>query len=369
MMSTGSGLQAIVGLGRLVAKTVAIAMVGLSFAVSAAVALPAGNAVTNGRTLLRLAAPFEQQQLREVDASLSEIDLDLKRYGWGSAKGHVKKANRILEKKGDRILAALPEANRTRGSADIKGLQATFDGLSEALDAEDKELALERLDTVYTALESLESDAISEFPFEIPAAYDSLPRLLGRARVELETTQGTMLLLLDGYNAPITAGNFADLVRKGFYDGSEFGQIEDFFYMQAGDPPGPEDGYIDPKTRQKRTLPLEIRALDETMPRYGETFEEAGIFGSEPALPFSAKGTLAMAQYPNEPNSASSQFFLFMAEPDLSPAGLNFIDGRYSTFGYALAGTDVLDRLGREVDCTDRIIKARLISGAEFLQS
>ncbi|MEM9511459.1 MAG: peptidylprolyl isomerase [Cyanobacteria bacterium P01_E01_bin.48] len=350
-----------------------IALVAIGFGIADSMApvmaLPAGNAVTNGRTLLRLAAPFDQSQLREIDAALSEIDIDLNRSGWGSASGRVKKARRTIEKKGDRIVASLPEAHLASGRADLERLQSRIDELSTALEARDRDESRVRLNAVYGALESVEADAISGFPFEIPSEYDGLPRLLGRAQVELETTQGRMLLVLDGYNAPITAGNFADLVQKGFYNGSEFGQVEDFFYMQAGDPPGPEDGYVDPKTKQKRTLPLEIRAIDEVVPRYGETFEAAGIFGAEPALPFSVKGTLAMAQYPNEPNSASSQFFLFMAEPDLSPAGLNFIDGRYSTFGYAIEGTDVLDRLGREVDKTDRIIEARLVSGAEFLQS
>ncbi|MEO1133511.1 MAG: peptidylprolyl isomerase [Cyanobacteria bacterium J06639_1] len=367
-MARTSWLRAIAKQTRRVTAAIALGLAVLSFGASA-MALPAGNAVTNGRTLLRLAAPFEQKQLRDVDASLSEIDNDLKRYGWGAAKGHVKKANRILEKKGDRIVSSLLEERQEQGKADIATLQERMVEFTDVLEEQDKDLAYASLNRVYTALENLEANAIEGFPFEIPAEYDGFPRLLGRARVEMETTQGRMLLLLDGYNAPITAGNFADLVQKGFYDGSEFGQIEDFFYMQAGDPPGPEDGYIDPKTGAKRVLPLEIRAIDEVVPHYGETFEQAGIFGSEPAIPFSAKGTLAMAQYPNEPNSASSQFFLFMAEPDLSPAGLNFIDGRYATFGYALEGTDVLDRLGREVDNTDRILKARLVSGAEFLQS
>ena len=30
---------------------------------------------------------------------------------------------------------------------------------------------------------------------------------------------GIMTIILDGYNAPVTAGNFVDLVQRGFYDG------------------------------------------------------------------------------------------------------------------------------------------------------
>ena len=31
--------------------------------------------------------------------------------------------------------------------------------------------------------------------------------------------RGTMTIVLDGYNAPVTAGNFVDLVNRGFYNG------------------------------------------------------------------------------------------------------------------------------------------------------
>jgi peptidylprolyl isomerase len=88
------------------------------------------------------------------------------------------------------------------------------------------------------------------------------------------------------------------------------------------------------------------------------------MWDTNPALPFSAKGTLAMARYADDANSASSQFFVFMAEPDLTPAGLNLLDGRYATFGYITQGAEVLDKIRKG----DRIVKARIISGSENLQ-
>ncbi len=42
----------------------------------------------------------------------------------------------------------------------------------------------------------------------------------------------------DGYNAPVTAGNFIDLVSKKFYDGLTI-QRADGFIVQTGDPDGP----------------------------------------------------------------------------------------------------------------------------------
>jgi len=59
-----------------------------------------------------------------------------------------------------------------------------------------------------------------------------------------------MKIVVDGYNAPITAGSFIDLVQKKFYDGMEI-QRADGFVVQTGKP---SDGefYIDPKTSKPR---------------------------------------------------------------------------------------------------------------------
>ena len=42
----------------------------------------------------------------------------------------------------------------------------------------------------------------------------------------------------DGFNAPVTAGNFIDLVNRKFYDGLTI-QRADGFIVQTGDPDGP----------------------------------------------------------------------------------------------------------------------------------
>ena len=47
-----------------------------------------------------------------------------------------------------------------------------------------------------------------------------------------------MRIVVDGYNAPITAGNFVELVDMKFYDGMLV-QRADGFVVQTGDPEGP----------------------------------------------------------------------------------------------------------------------------------
>jgi cyclophilin family peptidyl-prolyl cis-trans isomerase len=63
-----------------------------------------------------------------------------------------------------------------------------------------------------------------------------------------ETPEGpqepTLTIVLDGYNAPVSAGQFMDLVQRKFYDGMEI-QRADGFVVQTGDPDGPETGFVD----------------------------------------------------------------------------------------------------------------------------
>ena len=98
-------------------------------------------------------------------------------------------------------------------------------------------------------------------------------------------------------------------------------------------------------------------------PTYGITLEQAGRYRDEPVLPFSAYGAVAMARPESEVNGGSSQFFFFLFEPELTPAGRNLLDGRYSVFGYLTEGKEVLEKLKEG----DKIESAKVIQGAENL--
>ncbi|MEL7086009.1 MAG: peptidylprolyl isomerase, partial [Cyanobacteria bacterium J06597_1] len=233
---------------------IAIALVGLH--VLPAAALPQGNVVSDGQRLLRMGLPFEQKDVRFVDEQLSEAEEDIRRVrSLKSAQGHASKAVRRLERQESRILAAVPEGQQAAAVADLAALKGAIGELEQVLEEDDRVLAKPKVDAAIERLTAFETDFVSGFPFEIPSEYDGLPRLLGRAQAEFNTTAGRFVLTLDGYNAPLSAGNIADLVDNGFYSGLGFDRVEDFFLVQLGDPPGDADGYIDPATRQKRTIP------------------------------------------------------------------------------------------------------------------
>lgn len=79
------------------------------------------------------------------------------------------------------------------------------------------------------ALCRIEEDMVDGFPYEVPEEYRNMPLLKGRATVDMKVKikdnpnleDCVFRIVLDGYNAPVTAGNFVDLVERHFYDGME----------------------------------------------------------------------------------------------------------------------------------------------------
>jgi peptidyl-prolyl cis-trans isomerase B (cyclophilin B) len=188
--------------------------------------------------------------------------------------------------------------------------------------------------------------------------FNNLPKLKGSATVVMETTKGVITIALDGDNAPITAGNFADLVKRGFYNGLTFHRVEKDpqpFVIQGGDPKGNgTGGFVDPKTKTERTIPLEIKTTGDAQPAYN-TELAASTPAKKLILPHS-RGAIAMAR--SAPlDSASSQFYF-----TLSP--IDFLDGHYAVFGKIVKGEEVIDK----IVVGDKITKATLSKGAENIQ-
>ena len=192
----------------------------------------------------------------------------------------------------------------------------------------------------------------------------NLPRLEGKATVVL-TVQGSPITMeVDGTNAPISAGNFVDLVQRGVYDGLVFHRVvrePQPFVVQGGDPQGkdpkfPQEqlgtgGFIDPATNQQRYIPLEIKPKNAKSPIYSQTFNSAGI--SDPPVLKHTRGAVAMARS-QSPDSASSQFYIALAD-------LAFLDGEYAVFGNVTEGMNVVDKIQQG----DRIESAKVTKGIE----
>lgn len=325
--------------------------------------LAGGNAITDGKALLRYALPIDNQPIRDVQASLEDIATQLRGKRWSPINRDITKADVILSNRTDQVLADIPDDKKPQAEALIAQMKNDIASLREAVEAQDKENVWIERGKLLDQVGTLEEMMVTEFPFEVPAEYGNLPQLKGRATVQMATDKGEMTLVVDGYSAPVTAGNFVDLVQRGFYDGLEITRAEDFFVVQAGDPPGPEEGFIDPNTGEYRAIPLEVLVRGDDEPIYGITLEDAGLYLDEPALPFSAYGAIALARPGSDPNGGSSQFFFFKFDTEVTPPGYNLMDGRYAVFGYVVEGKDVLEQL-KEGDVIESV---KVVKGAENL--
>ena len=132
---------------------------------------------------------------------------------------------------------------------------------------------------------------------------------------------GTIKLELDEGTAPITVENFIKLAKDGFYDGLTFHRIMDGFMIQGGDPLGNGTGGSKDKIK-------------------GE-FTSNGVNNQISHV----KGVISMARA-NDPNSASSQFFITVADS-------TFLDGSYAAFGRVTEGQEVADQIAKDAKPVD----------------
>ncbi len=323
--------------------------------------LPYKSAIKDATVLLRNALPINNELIREIQTTLEAQPRQANLKRWSSMGKDVDKVTDAVTNKSNKLLASVAAPDQAIAKANLKSLSDSLIPLKAAIANKNRNLIKPLVENSLTYVGELEAKMVAGFPFTVPAAYNHLPQLKGRATVEIITDKGAFTMILDGYNAPVNAGQFADLVQRGFYDGLTFNRADDNFFLQAGDPPGVADGYVE--SGKSRTVPMEIRVPSRKEPIYGSTLGDAGLDRTLPVLPFSAFGTLAMAHPAEDVNGGSSQFFIYLFESDLTPAGLNLIDGNYSAFGYLQQGEEVL----RKLKLGDQIKSARIISGAENL--
>ncbi|QPN59060.1 peptidylprolyl isomerase [Synechococcus sp. CBW1002] len=190
--------------------------------------------------------------------------------------------------------------------------------------------------------------------------------LSGTALVRLQTAKGEVEISLDGAAAPLTAGNFVDLVKRGTYNNTVFHRVVREpvpFVVQGGDPlsanpkvPASQYGtgsFIEPSSGEARLIPLELTVKGESEPRYGEPITNPSL--TRQLALVHQRGAVAMARS-NDPNSASAQFYVALeALPEL--------DGRYAVFGRVTKGMEVVDKIQQG----DRLVKATLVEGGTLV--
>jgi len=136
-------------------------------------------------------------------------------------------------------------------------------------------------------------------------------------KVKLQTSMGDIVIELDTEKAPVTAENFLQYVRDGFYDNTVFHRVINGFMVQGGG--------FEPGLKQKPVrAPIENEAAN-------------GVKNDA--------YTVAMART-SDPHSATAQFFFNVVNNNF----LNFraanADGfGYCVFGNVVQGREVIDKI------------------------
>ena len=137
--------------------------------------------------------------------------------------------------------------------------------------------------------------------------------------VKLTTDFGDIMLELDAEKAPVTVANFLGYVNSGFYNGTIFHRVIDGFMIQGG---GMESGM-----QQKPANPAIKNEADNGLKNKAYS--------------------IAMART-SDPHSASSQFFINVADNDFLNFSAPTSQGwGYCVFGKVVEGMEVVDKIAK----------------------
>ena len=135
--------------------------------------------------------------------------------------------------------------------------------------------------------------------------------------VVFKTNYGSISIELDFDKAPVSAANFLQYARDGFYNNTIFHRVIDDFMVQGG-------GFESGMTEKPKGEPIANEANN--------------------GLP-NLTGTVAMARTP-DPHSASSQFFINVSDNHFLNHRIESAQGwGYAVFGKIVDGMDVVNKM------------------------
>lgn len=135
--------------------------------------------------------------------------------------------------------------------------------------------------------------------------------------ITLHTNHGDIVIKLFSDKAPVTAANFLDYCRSGFYDGTIFHRVINGFMIQGG-------GFVQGMDQKETNAAIKNEANN-------------GLKNT--------RGTLAMART-SAPHSATAQFFINVVDNDFLNFRSESGDGwGYCVFAEVIDGMDVVDSI------------------------
>ena len=135
----------------------------------------------------------------------------------------------------------------------------------------------------------------------------------------ISTSKGDIRINLDETNTPITAQNFLNYVKSGFFNDTIFHRVIDGFMIQGG-------GLTANMENKKTDKPIQNEA------KLGKK---------------NTRGSIAMART-SDPHSATAQFFINLTDNNFLNFSNESIQGYgYCVFGEVVDGMDVVDLIAK----------------------
>ena len=172
------------------------------------------------------------------------------------------------------------------------------------------------------------TDAYTQEPTTTPVANES--KTVKDIKIILHTSKGDIEATIFASKVPMTAANYLNLAKKGYYNGITFHRVIANFMIQGGDPTATGSGGPG------------YKFADEIVPTLKH--DKAGIF--------------SMAN--SGPGTNGSQFFI---THNPTP----HLDGKHTVFGEVTKGQDVVNKIEKGdkittidvLDATDDLFKAQ----------
>lgn len=135
-------------------------------------------------------------------------------------------------------------------------------------------------------------------------------------QVEIQTNMGNIVVELNAKAAPQTVANFMNYVKSGFYKNTIFHRVIPGFMIQGG-------GFVSGLEEKDTNAPIALESKN-------------GLTNQ--------RGTIAMART-MDPNSATSQFFINVANNNFLNADQAQDGHGYAVFGKVISGMETIDKI------------------------
>ena len=164
--------------------------------------------------------------------------------------------------------------------------------------------------TSFTRRAAVVALAMSVF---VPAAFAAQA-----TQVKVDTNMGAFVIELNAKAAPKTVENFLAYVKSGFYKNTLFHRVIPNFMIQGG-------GFVMGMEEKDTRAPIALESRN-------------GLSN--------VRGTIAMART-NDPNSATSQFFINVRDNRFLDANQAQDGNGYAVFGKVVSGMSTVDAIAR----------------------